>query len=313
MRTAPAVLASTSSLRQLTRPKASTSSRPTSVALALLGALCITAHPLHAQVAFDRESIQLVPGTASGQGAAAWSEFSVRNTGAGEMEATVRLEDWDVDAGGRSYWRADGRRRGRVDGRGSGPAVGSCKGRVTVSPATIRLGPGEQRTLRISVRDGARFDTECWTAAVVQPTRFAARPFSTEPTVMTRASLPLYVTPPGLGVAGTVNTLVVRDGTIELHFANTGRSRADIVGVVQVRRADDTVVHSMALPEATVLPGGSRRYRVAMPVLPAGRFTVIGIVDYGGDVMAAAQAPLVVARTTAGAPSPGASPWRRAW
>ncbi|HYW30387.1 MAG TPA: hypothetical protein VE869_02690 [Gemmatimonas sp.] len=247
----------------------------------LVGMLSASAAPLQSQVAFDREVIELVPGGMS----RAYSEFTVRNTGAGEMEATVRLEDWDVDAGGRSHWRASGR------------VAGSCKGRVTVSPENIRLGPGEQRTLRITVREGARFDAECWTAAVVQPTRFAARPFSVEPTVMTRGSLPLYVTPPELDVAGAVSALIVRRDSIDVLFENTGRSRADIVGVVQVRTHDNTVVHSMPLPEATVLPGGLRRYRIPVPALPPGRFTVIGIVDFGGDVMAAAQAALEITRT----------------
>ncbi|MES2523098.1 MAG: hypothetical protein V4617_10395 [Gemmatimonadota bacterium] len=256
------------------------------VSIAQLGIVALLAlpfSPMQAQVAFDRDAILLVPGETT----ADVTRFTVRNTGTVELEATVRLEDWSVDEQGQSHWRANGR------------MPQSCRGRVSVSPGVVRLGPGEQRTVHVTVNDGARFDAECWTAAVVQPTRLAARPFSVERTVMTRASVPVYVTPRGLAASGTMSAIVVRGDSVDLLFTNTGRTRADIVGVLQVRAADNTVVHSTPLAEGTVLAGGTRRYRVPMPPLPPGRFTLLGIVDFGGDAMAAAQAAVEIPRTRA--------------
>jgi hypothetical protein len=166
---------------------------------------------------------------------------------------------------------------------------------VSVSPASIRLGPGEQRIVRISVNDGARFDAECWSAAVVQTTWVAARPFSTERTVVQRATVPLYVTPPGLIADGETQDMYVRGDSINVVFANLGRGRADITGEVQVRSPDDSVlVLAIPLQDATVLAGATRVIRVAMPSLRPGRYSLIGVVDFGGATLTAARAALEI-------------------
>ena len=234
---------------------------------------------LQAQLAVDRESVLLSPSSA----VARYADVVVRNTSAGEVEASVGLQDWDVDASGTSRWRTRGGVRG------------SCGSRVSVSPAAIRLGPGEQQVVRVSVKDGARFDAECWSAAVVQPTRMAARPFSTERTVMSRTTVPLYVTPAGLVADGEVQDMFVSRDSISVVFANVGRVRADIVGEVQVRTPDDSVlVLAIPLQDATVLAGATRVIRVAMPRLRAGRYTLIGVVDFGGESLTAARAALEI-------------------
>jgi hypothetical protein len=249
------------------------------VRLAMLLLFGFPSGRLWAQLAVDRDALLLSPSTTSSR----FADVVVRNTSGGEIEASIGLQDWDVDAAGASRWR----KRGDVRG--------SCGSRVSVAPASIRLGPGEQHTVRVSVNDGARFDAECWSAVVVQPTRMAARPFSNERTVMSRATVPLYVTPAGLVADGEVRDLFIARDSINVVFANLGRVRADIVGEVQVRTPDDSVlVLALPLQDATVLAGGSRTLRVAMPSLRPGRYQLLGVVDFGGTSLTAARAALEI-------------------
>ena len=222
---------------------------------------------LPAQLAVDRESILLSPSSNGAQ----FADVVVRNTSAGEVEASVGLQDWDVDANGRSHWRAAGRVAGR------------CGTRVTVSPQRIRVGPGEQRTVRITLNDGAEFDAECWSAAVVQPTRMAARPFSTERTVMSRTTVPLYVTPDGLVADGEVRRLYVSGDSLVVDFANRGPVRADVTGRIEVRSPTHPGLLVIPLPRATLLAGATRTLRIAMPELRTGEYSLTGIVDFGGE------------------------------
>ena len=105
-------------------------------------------------------------------------EFVVWNTGATELEASVRLQDRNARALGASL-------------RSVLPIA--CGRSVTLSPSSIRLGPGEQRTVRIVLDSTAPFDRECSTMAVVQPFRIASRPLSTERTIPRGATIPLHV------------------------------------------------------------------------------------------------------------------------
>jgi P pilus assembly chaperone PapD len=106
-------------------------------------------------------------------------ELVVWNTGATELEASVRLQDRQSNAPGASPTAA--------------PSNG-CGNTVSVSPSSIRLGPGEQRTLRIVLDPTAPFHRECSSTAVVQPFRIASRPLSTERTIPRSATIPLHVT-----------------------------------------------------------------------------------------------------------------------
>lgn len=148
--------------------------------LARLVAFVLLACPggnVWAQIAVNRDSVVLDLSRAGG----ATADIVVRNTGQGELEATVRLESM------RALAPTD-------DGRENTRARLSCGARVSVSPRSIRVGPGEERTLRIVADSAAGIDRDCWMSAVIQPTRVVSRPFSTERTRMTGATVPLHVT-----------------------------------------------------------------------------------------------------------------------
>lgn len=230
--------------------------------------------PVDAQLAVDRHSVTLTPDDPEQRA----TEVIVRNISAGEVEASVSLADWSADPQGASHWTA-GRR-----------SAGSCGQRVTVSPAHIRLGPGEVRAVRIAVRGNASFASECWAAAVLQPTKVATRPFSSERTTISRSTVALYVTPSQLEPVGDVRSLrVVRDW-LEIAFVNTGGVRADLTGEVHVRSSLDSTLLRIPLPPATVLAGTTRKLRVRMPVMSRGSYQLLALVDYGGEATTAAHA-----------------------
>ncbi len=227
-----------------------------------------------AQLAVDRETVQLNPSRTDERVA----EFVVRNGGAAELRATVQLEDWDVDARGTSRWRR------------AGQVAGACGDRVTVSPSLLQLAPGDRQVVRVSVRGEARFDAECWSAAVVTPASTPAR----NAAAVAPASVPVYVTPNSAAIDGEVHDMFVKDDSIEVVFVNTGSVRAEIVGEVQVRMADDSLVLAQPLAQTTVLAGATRRFRIAMPTLTRGSYVLYGVVDYGGAALTVAQAALEI-------------------
>lgn len=251
------------------RPYPSVSAAAIAALVAGLVALIIPAGAAHAQLAIDREAVLLNPT----QPAERVAEFVVQNSGAAQLQATVNLQDWDVDARGASHWRK------------AGHVAGSCGDRVSVSPRVLRLAPGERQTVQVTVSGGARFDAECWSAAVVKPSE-ASEQGST--------SVPVYVTPAGAAVNGEVQDMFVKGDSLEIVFANTGNVRTEIVGEVQVRAAGDSVVVAVPIENATVMAGATRRFRVAIPKVARGTYTLFAVVDFGGSELTAAQAAFEV-------------------
>lgn len=257
-------------------------------------ALSLSAASAAAQITVDRESVALNPASVSERSAT----MTVSNIGAAPAQLSVKFEDWDVDADGASHWRK------------GGAVTGSCGNRISVSPAALPLAPGEKRTLVVSVRAAARFDAECWSAVVVHS--IIAGSAVTEPSTSEsvaidsskaislktiaarsgRTSIPLYVTPSGLSADGELSNMYVKGDSLEVIYKNTGKVRTNIVGEIQVQTAGDSVVTTMPLDSATVLVGATRRFRVAIPKLPRGKYLLVALIDFGGEQLTAVQAAL---------------------
>lgn len=246
---------------------------PSLAALALLSA---AAQSASAQITVDRETVILNPANAGERAA----DLTVRNNGAANMQVSVQLEDWDVDAQGASHWRK------------AGAVAGSCGHRVTVSPAALQLAPGEHQIVRVSLKNDAKFEAECWSAAVVRSANTGAAKATTESAAIVQSTVPLFVTPSGLSIDGELSDMFVTGDSLEVIFKNTGRQRTNIVGEVQVQTSDESVVLTVPLDSATVLAGATRRFRVAMPKLPKGKYVLVALVDFGGEQLTAVQAAL---------------------
>ncbi|MBC8088233.1 MAG: molecular chaperone [Phycisphaerae bacterium] len=242
--------------------------------------LCITALALvsasgqlaSAQITVDRESVLLNPANAGERVAS----VTVQNTGTTDVKLSVQLEDWDVDAHGASHWRK------------AGAVAGSCGRRVAVSPAALQLAPGQQGIVRVALKSDAKFDAECWSAAVVRSIDAS----KTDSSSVVYNTVPLFVTPSGLNLDGELSDMFVTGDSLEVIFRNTGKQRANIVGEVQVQTADEAVVVAVPLDATTVLVGATRKFRVAMPKLPRGKYVLVAMVDFGGDQLTAVQAAL---------------------
>ncbi len=96
-------------------------------------------------------------------------------------------------------------------------------------------------------------------------------------------------------VDGEVSDMFVKGKSLEVRYRNTGTTATEIVGEVQVRDGDDSLVAVVPLVEGTRVDAGKRKtFRVAMPSLPPGRYTMYAVVNFGGDTLTAAQAELEI-------------------
>lgn len=94
-------------------------------------------------------------------------------------------------------------------------------------------------------------------------------------------------------IAGEVRNMVIKGDSIEITYANTGTAPTTIIGEVQVHVSEDEIAASLPFADTvTVRSGATQRFRVAMPKLAKGRYTLLAIVDYGGEHMTAARATL---------------------
>ncbi len=106
------------------------------------------------------------------------------------------------------------------------------------------------------------------------------------------------VTAAAPAIDGKLQNVVItgsKGDSIEITYANTGTMATAIVGEVQVFVSEDEVVATVPFADAQIISAGTtQRFRVAMPKLAKGRYTLIAIVEYGGETMTAAQATLAI-------------------
>lgn len=96
-------------------------------------------------------------------------------------------------------------------------------------------------------------------------------------------------------VDGEVSDMFLKGKSLEVRYRNTGTTATEIVGEVQVRDGDNSLVAAVPLVEGTRVDAGKRKtFRVAMPSLPPGRYTMYAVVNFGGDTLTAAQAELEI-------------------
>jgi len=236
--------------------------------------------PVAAQIAVDRMDIVFEPAVAGSRAGV----ITLTNEGAKAVEAQVRLEDWDRAEDGTNRWYP------------LGTLPGSCGRLVQVFPASVLLEPGASQTVRVTLDSAAGPVPagERWCAAVVetvQPRVVRGRAVN----YLLRTAVKLYLLPRELPADGEVAELTLRPhpsahaDSVDLVFENTGGRHLTARGSLEFRRGDNVVAARADLPALYALPGARSRARVAVPMLPAGRYVVLAILDYGGAELAAAQ------------------------
>ncbi|WP_310569880.1 hypothetical protein [Gemmatimonas sp.] len=96
-------------------------------------------------------------------------------------------------------------------------------------------------------------------------------------------------------VDGEVSDMFVKGKSLEVRYRNTGTTATEIIGEVQVRLGDDSLVVALPLVEGKRIQAGKREtFRLAMPSLPPGKYTIYAVVHFGGEALTAAQAELEI-------------------
>jgi hypothetical protein len=94
---------------------------------------------------------------------------------------------------------------------------------------------------------------------------------------------------------GEVTDMYVKRKQLEVVYRNTGTAATEIVGEVQVRDADGELVATVSLVESRRIEAGrTEKFRVAMPELAPGQYTIYAVVDFGGPELTAAEAALEI-------------------
>ncbi|WP_411281442.1 hypothetical protein [Gemmatimonas sp.] len=115
------------------------------------------------------------------------------------------------------------------------------------------------------------------------------------PATTAQSPLALPLALPAATVDGEVSDMYVKGKSLQVRYRNTGTTATEIVGEVQVRSGDDSLVVAVPLVERKRIEAGGREtFRVAMPSLPPGKYTIYAVVNFGGDTMTAAQAELEI-------------------
>lgn len=236
-----------------------------------------------AQFAVDKLELFLRPGAKNGRSGV----LMVRNEGSERSQALIRIEDWDRGTDGTNRFFAPGTQ------------PGSCAGALRVFPATISLAPGESQAIRVdldSARAGA-IQTECWNIVIVQAQQPVKQAGGRTLVYTLRTGMKVYVAPAGLRMEGEVTDVRVTalrasrtaSHEAQVTFRNTGGLHVAATGRIEIRRDDNSLVAVTPLPAMHALPGAESVAKVRLPDCPAGRYTILAIVDYGGAELAAAQ------------------------
>lgn len=96
-------------------------------------------------------------------------------------------------------------------------------------------------------------------------------------------------------IDGEVSDLVLKGKQLEVTYRNIGTVATPIIGEVQVRDGEGEVVSAVAFVEGKRIEAGrTEKFKLAMPPLPPGRYTLFALVQFGGPALAAAQADLEI-------------------
>jgi hypothetical protein len=226
---------------------------------------------------------------------------AVRNETAKAVQAVVTIEDWDRDESGTNRFYA------------AHTMKNSCAAGLEVFPKSIVLDPGQSANVRISLTASDKVPANCWSIVF----------FENRATAVEGARQLSYNVRTGIKVYGE-STSAVRDGlidamtlsdtptqdappmesrsapvknspraaappTLSVGFRNVGDVQLLVKGSIEVRRADNSVAHRVDVATFPVLPGSRRMLQQLLPELPAGRYVMLALLDFGGSELVAGQ------------------------
>jgi P pilus assembly chaperone PapD len=259
--------------------------RRTLIALAML----LVGTTAQAQISIDRKELVLRPDSLTQRNGV----MIVRNTGRMTTGAVIRVEDWDRGAdGAHRFYDA-------------GTQPGSCASVLTIAPLEFTLAPGESRAIQIGV-DGV-VNSACWSLVLVEAEERVRDEHGKVILAVVRTGMKVYAEPSDSRALGIVSEVEVETSeaahsssvtttaatstavTAAVTFRNTGDRHLRGMGHVEIRRADDSVLATLPLPELQTLPGATATARVVLPATLKGTYRLRAVVNYGGPSSAAAE------------------------
>lgn len=248
----------------------------------------LVAMTVQAQVTIDRRDLVLRPDSAAQRSGV----MLVRNTGQSKTEVVIRIEDWDRAADG-SHRFYD-----------AGTQPGSCAGVLAVWPLELTLAPGESGAVHVAV-DGA-VNSVCWSLVLVESEERLRDETGRSVLSTVRTGMKVYAEPSDSRALGEVSEVqlesseAAHNGASEratagasllaaVTFRNTGERHLRGEGLIEIRRADDSVVTTLPLPDLQTLPGAAMTARVALPSSLKGTYRLRAVVNYGGSRLAASE------------------------
>ena len=203
----------------------------------------------------------------------------VRNEATERVQAVVTIEDWDRDETGTNRFLP------------AGTHPRSCAAGLDVFPRSLVLEPGESANMRISFTGAPSIARNCWSIVFLE-NRAAQRSENRELNYIVRTGVKVYgeaSTARRDGLIEAMTLIGANQDSVSLSFRNAGDVQLAVKGAIEVRRADNSVVHRTELDAFPVLPEQRRRVDAAVPALPKGRYVLLALLDFGGSELIAGQ------------------------
>jgi P pilus assembly chaperone PapD len=212
----------------------------------------------------------------------------VRNPHATSTQLIISRGDWDRTESGDNRFLP------------YGSTSTSCRHLLSVYPLSLRIDPKGAETLYIAYEGARTLSRECWNAIFIEePPRASASRGATLEYVL-RTAVKVHVVPPGATREGAIEGISVAGGaasrkggrSLSISFRNLGGVHLATRGNVQFRRLDNSIAAEVPVAEFPTLPGAKRNLLVEIPQLPAGRYVVLAMLDFGGAEIAAGEIEL---------------------
>ena len=250
----------------------------------LVGTL-VAATPVAAQISIEQLELKFTLGSAT----PTTQSFRINNVSNAPVQVTIRTSDWDrSETGENRYFDV-------------GTDAGSCRDALTIFPMTLSIDAGRGEDVRVSLPASAN---PCHSILFVEmpPPAAQANRNGAALTYNLRYGIKVYVEPDA-PPAGELTDAIITSGrtadgtradTLVATFRNTGLVQSIARGHIEIRREDDSIAQRIEVEEFPVLGGARRVIRTPLPVIPAGRYAVILLLEIGTEEILAAQALLEI-------------------
>jgi P pilus assembly chaperone PapD len=243
-------------------------------ALVTMATLSLPLRGVEAQLTVDELELHMPT-----SGSPAVRTVRVRNDAAERVQAVVSIEDWDRDDTGANRFVA------------AGSNAHSCATGLEVFPASLALEPGESANLRVSLAGSAIATPNCWSVVFLE-NRATQTAGNRQLSYNVRTGIKVYGEAAGAVRDGVIEEMALDStvsGQLAVAFRNAGDVQLVVKGAIEVRRADNSLVHRADVDPFPVLPTQRRRLTSVVPDLPVGRYVVLALLDFGGSELVAGQ------------------------